>query len=395
MTTTIDSATSATHCSNCGSSTVEAYCASCGQRHAAERLTLRTWARDLADDLFSLEARLPRTVRALLLKPGFVAREWVDGRRARWTPPVRLYLLASVLMFAVPALLPDAHVVPLEDGADLSAVAAQMTRDAQEVEEVRRSGPVVLFLLLPVFALLTRTMFASARLYYPEHLVLAMHAHAVGFLTFALITALDALPGWWDNTDFVPFAALLVWLYLGARRFFGMGRWRTLAAGAAVFLIHVALLASMLAGVTLSRSETPAETRNAAHALYYEAFEDGLSEEERAARRRTAIVAYQRLEVHSLNTHARYHLAHLLMIDGATANARMYAEEALVRNPDDLLALGLAADAALALGDSAAAASYQAHFRAAWPEQHEETEYANHVEELEAFRRAAEGNPEQ
>ena len=114
-----------------------------------------------------------------------------------------------------------------------------------------------------------------------------------------------------------------------------------------------------------------------------------------ATLRAAAAVAYQRLETHALNPHARYHLAHLLMIDGAAATARLYADEALVRDPDNLLNLGLAASAAEGMGDSAAVAGYHGRFRAHYEVRRDDPAYAAHADELEEFRIAAEERPEQ
>jgi len=54
---------------------------------------------DLASETLYYDSRMWRTLQCLLLKPGFLSSEHVQGRRARYTPPVRLYLVASILAF--------------------------------------------------------------------------------------------------------------------------------------------------------------------------------------------------------------------------------------------------------------------------------------------------------
>ena len=51
------------------------------------------------EDLTHADSRLWRTLAALLFKPGHLTREFLAGRRARYLPPVRLYLVLSVLFF--------------------------------------------------------------------------------------------------------------------------------------------------------------------------------------------------------------------------------------------------------------------------------------------------------
>ena len=50
-------------------------------------------------DVFSVDSRMGRTVRPFLLRPGFLTREFNEGRRTRYSAPFRLYLLASLALF--------------------------------------------------------------------------------------------------------------------------------------------------------------------------------------------------------------------------------------------------------------------------------------------------------
>lgn len=57
--------------------------------------------RDSVEDELFLNRKLPRTIRYLLLHPGLLTDEYVRGRVVRYTPPLRLYLVSSVVMFLV------------------------------------------------------------------------------------------------------------------------------------------------------------------------------------------------------------------------------------------------------------------------------------------------------
>ena len=48
----------------------------------------------------ALDGRLWKTLGALLFRPGFLTREYFAGRRRRYIRPARLFLVASLLMFA-------------------------------------------------------------------------------------------------------------------------------------------------------------------------------------------------------------------------------------------------------------------------------------------------------
>jgi hypothetical protein len=80
------------------------YCAACGQRHEPHVHTLGHFASEAFESVTHADSRLWRTLGYLLVKPGFLSREFFNGRRARYLPPFRLYLVISLLFFVVAGL---------------------------------------------------------------------------------------------------------------------------------------------------------------------------------------------------------------------------------------------------------------------------------------------------
>jgi hypothetical protein len=93
-------------CANCGAPLTGEYCAACGQRHEPHVHTLTHFAGEAFESITHADSRLWRTLGYLLAKPGRLTREFFDGRRARFLPPFRLYLVISLLFFLVTSL-PD------------------------------------------------------------------------------------------------------------------------------------------------------------------------------------------------------------------------------------------------------------------------------------------------
>ena len=87
------------HCSNCGSVGVVEFCPSCGQKRAELRLPLSEFIADGLSTLLSFDNRLFRTLIPLLTKPGLVTVETLNGHRARYVPPLRMYLITSFVFF--------------------------------------------------------------------------------------------------------------------------------------------------------------------------------------------------------------------------------------------------------------------------------------------------------
>ncbi|HET7230316.1 MAG TPA: DUF3667 domain-containing protein [Longimicrobium sp.] len=94
-------------CTNCGDPTPGNFCRNCGQRKVEVQVSLRRMVLEVLDDQFALNSALPRTVGALFFRPGHLTREYMNGRIARYIPPFRLYLVASVVFFVVLSMLPE------------------------------------------------------------------------------------------------------------------------------------------------------------------------------------------------------------------------------------------------------------------------------------------------
>lgn len=92
-------------CANCGARLTGKYCSACGQRHHDHRVhDFWHFTSEALEDLTHADSRLWQTLTALLFRPGFLTREFLEDRRARYLPPVRLYLVVSVLFFVIVGL---------------------------------------------------------------------------------------------------------------------------------------------------------------------------------------------------------------------------------------------------------------------------------------------------
>lgn len=89
------------HCQNCGTTTQGRYCHVCGQESIVQTLSLRPMFAELINELFGYDSKLLRTLRPLLIRPGFLTNEYISGKRVAYLPPFRLYFFLSVLFFLV------------------------------------------------------------------------------------------------------------------------------------------------------------------------------------------------------------------------------------------------------------------------------------------------------
>src|SRR6056297_1985975 len=111
-------------CLNCGHVLHGQYCGICGQRSSNRLISLWGLITEGLGDLLDMDSRLWRTLRALLLRPGYLTAEYLEGRRARFMPPFRMYLAFSLLFFLAAFFGVEGIQVVFDDEADREAQEA-------------------------------------------------------------------------------------------------------------------------------------------------------------------------------------------------------------------------------------------------------------------------------
>jgi Protein of unknown function (DUF3667) len=285
-------------CANCGAAVTGKYCGACGQRLEHSVHSVWHFAREATEDLTHADSRLWRTLAALLFKPGYLTREFLAGRRARYLPPLRLYLVVSVFFFLVIGSQAHVGVLPVRDGSggkpsvstqqsteEFDALAKPGETRQQHIERVCHpdyNGPAksfiepfmrkncqmlaedhgrsvaeafmhnvarAMFLFLPVLALIMMTMYWHPRRYFVEHLLFFVHIHAFAFLLLALETLIarfvpDSLG---DSLGVLVTLYIAYYLFAAMRRVYGQGRFRTFAKLTVLSFAYVFGFAVMMA----------------------------------------------------------------------------------------------------------------------------------------------------
>jgi len=95
----VDSEKKEVICENCHSQVIGSFCSQCGQSVESTLKYFWTVLLHLLDDIFSFDSRASRTLKPLLLTPGFLTNEYIQGRRVHYVPPLRLYLFVSIIFF--------------------------------------------------------------------------------------------------------------------------------------------------------------------------------------------------------------------------------------------------------------------------------------------------------
>ena len=120
-------------CLNCGTSLKGPFCYYCGQPDRNFMRFFPVLLRDLMEDLLDLDSRFMRTIKPLLFKPGRLTRDYMEGRRFRYAPPMRLYIFSSILFFLLAALLSSDSISV--SSADRSSGIIRVTADSEEEQK--------------------------------------------------------------------------------------------------------------------------------------------------------------------------------------------------------------------------------------------------------------------
>ena len=93
-------------CLNCGRelSLEDNFCSTCGQVNDTNRLSIKQYFSEYLSGFFEFDNRFLRTVVPLLIKPGTVSKNYVNGRRIYYANPFQLYLHITILFFLVVGL---------------------------------------------------------------------------------------------------------------------------------------------------------------------------------------------------------------------------------------------------------------------------------------------------
>lgn len=281
------------------------YCPSCGQENHTHKLPVRHFIVELLSGLFNFDTKLIRTLRDLFWPPGLVIREFNANKRERYVHPLRLYLFTSLLFFLCLAWsathLSDGEgpVITLNSTGSGSLVDEGLTLDLgtgiitdssitalsartkvsdhlidstlyasgvkpttgnrillrlavnlsgssfkkeEFVQRVFSTFSKLLFLLVPLFALLLKVVYRRSGNFYTEHLVFALYFHTVVFLILMVRILLGEFVHL-EKIELVFSLLPVTLLFWTLHTVHGNAWWRTSVKGLLLLVSYIVFLA--------------------------------------------------------------------------------------------------------------------------------------------------------
>ena len=265
-------------CPECAETLVGDFCHCCGaKRPEARDLSVRHFFSEAAQELTSVEhSKLFHTLRALLLRPGFLTNEWVAGRRRRYLKPLNLCLgILALSLFAYSVYKPvstyDLETLLTQNGqpevfGPIDRLAARKHTDRSSLldrisDKWQRYMSLTPLLIVGAFTLVLQLVFMFSRRFFVEHLVFSMHFVSFSTLVVVLLWPVYLFIGIKQgplNYSLAAFKWLvdIFYMYFAVRAVYGLRPARTALASvllvAGYFVTYLSFLLAAVVAATVS-----------------------------------------------------------------------------------------------------------------------------------------------
>lgn len=290
-------------CPNCDFKFTETdnYCPNCGQENHTHKVPLKHFFIEFLEAVFHFDTKIFVTLRDLLFKPGEITINYNQNKRARYVPPLRIYIFISFVFFVVLSMSNNKLSKKMnagegEDNVEFELKTGNNDKDTTGryiLEEIRRTNGKedylfdeyfkarkkeifwynrnvsknlvkikagifsqeefqhklhkniswLMFFLMPVFALYLRLLYLRRKQYYSEHLIFSIHFHSILFV-ISIFWVLQGMLKW--DLWFYFFLLMLIYLFLSIKRVYNQSWMRTIIKFFSLVAIYGLTLAVML-----------------------------------------------------------------------------------------------------------------------------------------------------
>ena len=149
-------------CLNCGAVLTENYCARCGQKSTVKRLSWHGFVEEVFHFFTHIEKGFIKTTRQLIIRPGTVTKNYLDGKRKAYHKPVSFFIIWIAIYLLVYNL--GVAISPYPN----TTTAAAFSFDPQATVVLNKYRTLIEILIIPVIAFMTWLIIARPRLFYME-----------------------------------------------------------------------------------------------------------------------------------------------------------------------------------------------------------------------------------
>lgn len=278
---------SETNCLNCGAEVTGKFCSKCGQENIETRENFFHLVGHFISDYLHFDSKFFRSLIPLFTKPGFLTKQYWEGKRVHYIHPLRLFFFVTIVFMISTAVfynrfgkdikekfsfqddalarldtvklstLPDSSKIFLagrKDSVMVKDVKKELAKDKRQLRKFRAGFDkafvnlkYVSFFLLPVYALIFKMLFLRRKSFYVDHLVYAMHLQTFAYCLFTVIFLLPLfLSLSIDVIRQISVLSILTYIILSLRYLYVQSWWKTvlkslIATFALVFVTYLSV----------------------------------------------------------------------------------------------------------------------------------------------------------
>jgi len=251
------------NCLNCNAplTTTQKFCSECGQKTALKRVNLHNVFHDAIHYFTHADKGIFTLLKSLVLQPGLVAKEYVEGKRKKHFPPLNFFLIvAAVYLLVGGALSKYNGVTQRNTRANSYQPTQQITmpdnsKQAEGIKRIQKMAKIgrffskysnyVAMLAAPLISFLIWLVYFKGRYNFTEHLV--ANLYLIGFtnlfrcLIMMPIATLLSIPTENRSVQFgfmifeVLYRSLFYYRFMGEYSWAGKAKVFLVAAGIAIF----------------------------------------------------------------------------------------------------------------------------------------------------------------
>jgi hypothetical protein len=205
-----------TACASCGTALAGPYCHACGEKRLHRHdYALKHFLEHTIDTVTHFDLRVLRDLWLQLRRPGFLATQWLQGRRIRHAPPVQLFLITNLLFYLIVGV---SHFSPFETSLQSHIHSGNGYHDFANrlvAEHLQRTGTAyeafathfnmlahtysksLVFLFIPLMVGPLWLLFWRQRRYFVEWVMLSTFLFAGILLLYAVVALLALSAQFW------------------------------------------------------------------------------------------------------------------------------------------------------------------------------------------------------
>lgn len=228
-------------CKNCDTEYQGNFCPSCGQKLIEERFTIREGISNVVGIVFNFDRGLWPTLYGLLVNPGKVLRDYINGVTVKYYNPFRFVFL--ILTISV-ILLASLGINEYLQGEYATKISGQpLPEPIKEIMSLFNAyNHLFMASSMPILAFSSWLFFRKKGLNYAEHLIIVSYAFGVtvflGLLIIPFFFVSKELYAWLSSVSMLITLIYFTYTYLSL---FKGGRIQVFFKSLGVYLIYAAL----------------------------------------------------------------------------------------------------------------------------------------------------------